>query len=113
MRLHIAENSAITWNDDYSSLETADLEHLLQQCCHLVASLKAELIRRNVPTYPISMGKADKCFEVIERLVLRVKLMGRLDNKAVENVHVAMHTLKNPTTDLKTQAYQRFIFNIL
>ncbi|KAH1601513.1 hypothetical protein KXV70_004900 [Aspergillus fumigatus] len=113
VRLHIAENSAITWTDDYSRLETADLEHLLQQCRHSVASLEAELTRRNVPTYSISTGKADKCFEAMERLVLRVKLTGRLDNKAVENVHVAMQALQNTTTDLKTQSYQRFIFDIL
>ncbi|KAL5338251.1 hypothetical protein BJX70DRAFT_215762 [Aspergillus crustosus] len=75
VRLHTAKNSALAWDDDYSKLETTDLEYLLQQCRHSVTSLEAELTRRNIRTYSPLTEKVNKNFKFLHRLVLQVELI--------------------------------------
>lgn len=113
VRLHLADNTAVAWNDDHSRLKTADLEYLLQQCRHSVTSLETELTRRNIRTYSISTKKVDTYFDLLQRFVLQVDLTGRLDDKAVDNVSTATRILKTSTTDRKTEIYQRFVYDIL
>ncbi|KAL3429151.1 hypothetical protein BDV09DRAFT_50823 [Aspergillus tetrazonus] len=113
MRLHLADNNAIAWNDDYSKLETADLEHLLHQCRHSVYSLETELTRRNSRPYFVSTRKVNTYFELLQRFILQVRQTGRFDEKALNNVENATHALETPTTNRKIGTYQQFVYDIL
>ncbi|KAL4815681.1 hypothetical protein BDW67DRAFT_163498 [Aspergillus spinulosporus] len=113
IRLHLADNIAVAWNNDHSKLETADLEHLLHQCRHAVYSLETELTRRNLRPYSVSTEKVNTYFDLLQRFILQVRLTGRLEDKALNNVEIATHALETPTTNRKIGTHQQFVYDIL
>ncbi|KAI1924874.1 hypothetical protein LOZ07_001504 [Ophidiomyces ophidiicola] len=106
-------SSVVAWNGNYSDITDADLECLLEQCRHSVACLESEFSTRNIRTYSVSTRKVDGYFELLRQFALQIDLLGRLDHKTEENVHIAVGILGMVKTDRKTRVYQEFIFDIL
>jgi hypothetical protein len=112
--LHVKERGSFLWSDGFAGVTNAELETLLQQSRDTVISLEAEFEKRQLSKAVNKQhGETDGYCESLRKCANKIRVLERLDDKAVEHVTTAVEILTNPQTIRSFKVYQDFLHDVL
>lgn len=100
------------YQNGYEGVTTSELQTLLELGRETVRSLEAELETRQILAKLEESNAVAECTEKLRKSMGNLKILGRLDKKAMNLVTTAANILKAKQTNREGKLYQTFLRDI-
>lgn len=107
------ERDYFPYHHGCGGVTNSELETLLERGRETVLSLEAELEKRQVATKLEPSSGVSECSEKLRKSTANLKILGRLDDRAVGLAVAAVETLTTEQTSRGSKTYQTFLGDIL